>query len=745
MSNRNFMELLSPAGSPACALAAFDAGADAVYAGLSKFNARERGENFTPEMMKKIVDYAHQSGKKVYLTLNTLIKECELAELLETLDIIDEIAPDGVLVQDLGVLQLAKTYYPNLILHGSTQMGFHNSAGLAMAEKLGLSRVVLERQITMEELAAIRKQTKLELEVFVHGSLCCSLSGVCLFSSYLGGWSGNRGKCKQPCRRRYFSKNGNGFFFSPQDLSALDLLPQLRKIGVQSLKIEGRLRQPDYVTNTVSAYRMMLDCPDSEFDKLLPEARNLLSKGCGRRWSHGFYSSESTKELIKSDAIGAAGLRVGSVEAVENNGFGFTAQKRVHIGDRLRIQPPSGDDGIALTITKMFVENKAAKYARPGQKTFICCDKEIVYNGTIFKIGESFPDYTRRLETLPRRKKAVVLEILVNGEKLSVNCKNAFFCEFSVPLNLKTAEKHPVDSAKILSAFAESDSKDFALSSGSSVNISGNWFFPAAELKQIRREFWNTFHQQVKPEQIIDNRVCSLDKFRSDYLALQGKPQIEEYLRETVAMKPNGAEPADRRAVRADNIFDLNKLSQEAILPEFCPESKLASLKKAIAMAIKNGIKRFRVTSLFGLELLQEYLAEDIFVTASAPLPVCNSAAVTVLKNFGCSRIMAHLEMSRKDIIDLRDKSVLEVECFRLGRPSLLTTRAKIPFAGEFSDARNNRFELRYEKTSGLSRIFPVKVMSIPRIPGVFDFYDLRNANWKNAETEPFNFDAEWL
>ena len=101
--------------------------------------------------------------------------------------------------------------------------------------------------------------------------------------------------------------------------------------------------------------------------------------------------------------------------------------------------------------------------------------------------------------------------------------------------------------------------------------------------------------------------------------------------------------------------------------------------------------------------------------------------------------------MSRKDIIDLRDKSVLEVECFRLGRPSLLTTRAKIPFAGEFSDARNNRFELRYEKTSGLSRIFPVKVMSIPRIPGVFDFYDLRNANWKNAETEPFNFDAEWL
>ena len=744
MSDRNFMELLSPAGSPACALAAFDAGADAVYAGLSKFNARERGENFTPEMMKKIVDYAHQSGKKVYLTLNTLIKECELPELLETMDIIDDIAPDGVLVQDLGVLQLAKEYYPDLVLHGSTQMGFHNSAGLALAEKLGLSRVVLERQITMEELSAIRKQTKLELEVFVHGSLCCSLSGVCLFSSYLGGWSGNRGKCKQPCRRRYFSKSGNGFFFSPQDLSALDLIPQLRRIGVQSLKIEGRLRQPDYVSNTVAAYRMMLDCPEADFEKMLPEARNLLSKGCGRRWSHGFYTVESTRELIKSDAIGAAGLRVGTVEAVEDNGFGFTAQKRVHVGDRLRIQPPSGDDGVALTVTKMFADNRNSKYARPGQRTFICCDKEVVFNGSIFKIGESFPDYTRRLESLPRRKKTVDLEITVSGSSLSVKCKNAFIDEYTVPLQLKNAEKHPVDSAKILSAFAESDSRDFALSSNSTAVVSGNWFFPAAELKQIRRDFWNGFHRQISPEQLIDNRICALDRFRSDYLALQGLQVTEEYLRETVAMKPNGAEPADRRAIRADNIFDLNKLSQEAILPEFCPESKLAALKKAIAAAVKSGIKRFRVTSLFSLELLQEFVP-DIFIAASAPLPVCNSAAVRALKNAGCSRIMAHVEMSRQDIIDLQKKSVLEVECFRLGRPSLLTTRAKIPFAGEFSDSRNNRFELRYEKTTGLSRIFPVKVMSIPRIPGVFDFYDLRNANWKNAETEPFNFETEWL
>ena len=170
-------ELLAPAGTPASALAAFDAGADAVYAGLNKFNAREREENFDADTMAKIVDYAHRNRKKVYVTLNTLIKECELPEIVEMLAALKEISPDALLVQDLGVLRIAREYFPSLELHGSTQMGFHNSAGIAIAKQLGLKRVVLERQVTMEELRKIRSKTDLEIEVFVHGALCCSLSG----------------------------------------------------------------------------------------------------------------------------------------------------------------------------------------------------------------------------------------------------------------------------------------------------------------------------------------------------------------------------------------------------------------------------------------------------------------------------------------------------------------------------------------------------------------------------------------
>ena len=738
------MELLAPAGSPPCALAAFDAGADAVYAGLSRFNARERGENFTADMMAKIVDYAHKLRKKVYITLNTLIRENEISAVMETLDTIDAIAPDGVLVQDLGVLRLAREYFPNLVLHGSTQMGFHNSAGLHVAEQLGLKRVVLERQITLEELAAIRRQTGLELEVFIHGSLCCSLSGACLLSSYLGGWSGNRGKCKQPCRRRYFSKNGNGFFFSPQDLSALELLPQLRKIGVQSLKIEGRLRQPDYVFNTVGAYRMMLDASESEFAEKLPKARNLLAKTCGRRWSHGFYFSHSAKELIQSDAIGAAGLRVGTVEAARDNGFGFTAAKRVHLGDRLRIQPPSGDDGVALTVTKMFVENRPAKYVQIGKRVFICCDKPIIPGGVVFKIGESFPDYGRRLEALPPRRWEVELHLALERDSLTVETRNAPCPVFTVPLALAAADKHPADAAKLLAAFAETDSPEYSLSPASAAEVNGDWFLPAAELKRLRREFYRFLNSHVQPEQILDCRETPLERFFRDYTAMIGLPETDGRLPETVAMKPRGAEPANRNAIRADGIFDLNKLSEEAILPEFCPEEKLSALRKAVTNALAAGIRRFRITSLYALDLLRD-VEEPLAVTASTPLPVANSMAARELAALGVNKVMAHIEMTRQDILDLRRKSPVAVECYRLGRPPLLTGRAKIPLAGEFSDARGNRFELRAERQSGLARIFPAQVISIPHLPGVYDFYDLRNANWNNADTGTFNFDKGWL
>ena len=168
----------------------------------------------------------------------------------------------------------------------------------------------------------------------------------------------------------------------------------------------------------------------------------------------------------------------------------------------------------------------------------------------------------------------------------------------------------------------------------------------------------------------------------------------------------------------------------------------LELVNKAVEAAYRQGIRRFRVTSLYALELLEKY--HDCKIIVSAPFPVCNSLAIEELKKFNVSRVTAHIEMTSEEIKALQQKSAVELECLRLGRPSLLVTRARIPFDGGFNDARGNKFELRYDRRSGLSRIFPVRVVSIPRMPGIYDFYDLRNAHWKNSETDTFNFDKEW-
>ena len=733
------IELLAPAGTPAAALAALEAGADAVYAGLSRFNARERGENFTPDSMGKMIEHFHRHGKKVYVTFNTLLKEQELSAAFEQLALLNSLKPDALLVQDLGIIRMAREYFPELTLHSSTQMGFHNSAGLAVAEKLGVSRVVLERQVTLEELAVIKSKTKLELEVFIHGALCCSLSGGCYFSSYLGGYSGNRGKCKQPCRRRYYTNKGNGFFFSPQDLCAIELIPELRKIGVASLKIEGRLRQTDYVTAAVSAYRLLLDTPDEEFGKMIPEARRILSSVGGRRWSHGFYSAESSKTLIRPDALGSAGKLCGSVEHVAENGFGFTASSRLFIGDRIRIQPDNGDEGPALTMTKFFVENMPATRVSPGQRVFVCCDKAVPHRGQVFKLGGNLADYSKALGALPARRTPLDLEITLKSDGVRIVPAALPGVVWEKSLALSPAKSRAVSSEQINEEFKASDSSVWSAGKITS-QVEPGLFLPASELKQLRREAWDFFKSELIPEMVSDNGSAAMEQFRKDYLALEGLPFAEVRV-ETAALRPKGEEPANRKSFRSASVFEFDSTAREVILPEFMAEGKLNVLEKAIKRAYDAGIRRFRVTSLYGIEMLKNY--DGITVTFSAPLPVANSQAVLMARELGASRALAHIELDRESFVALRSKSVLELELYRLGRPALLITRAALPVEGDVRDARSNEFVVRFDPKSNLSRIYPKKVHSIPRLPGFHDFFDLTMAHWRADDTDSFNFDRE--
>lgn len=256
------IEILAPAGSLDGMKAAFHAGADAVYMGGSRFGARAYADNPNEEDLKRAIDYAHIHNKKIYLTLNTLLKDSELEGMVyDFLNPYYEEGLDGVLIQDFGLLSMLRQSFPKLPVHASTQM---TATGVEMTkwlESQGMERIVLSRELSLAEIKKIRRHTKMELEVFVQGALCYCYSGQCLMSSFIGGRSGNRGRCAQPCRLPYQieGEKESCYLLSPKDMCALSDIPDLADCGVDSLKIEGRMKKPEYAALTAFLYRCYRD------------------------------------------------------------------------------------------------------------------------------------------------------------------------------------------------------------------------------------------------------------------------------------------------------------------------------------------------------------------------------------------------------------------------------------------------------------------------------------------------------
>lgn len=731
------MELLAPAGNLECALAAFDAGADAVYCGLKRFNARERTENFSFDEMSRLIAYAHKLSRRVYVTFNTLVKEDELDEAAQELARLEELRPDAVIVQDLGVVRIAREYFPKLVLHGSTQMGLHNSAGLAVAKELGLSRVILERQTTLAELEAImHSKPPVELEIFIHGALCCCISGTCLLSSWLGGWSGNRGKCKQPCRRRHRSSEGNGFFLSAQDLATPELIPRLMKTGVASFKIEGRLRRADYVTNVVTAYRMLMDaCLESEeaFRAKLPEAKTFLARTYGRKWSNGYYTKESAANLIKHDAMGVSGLLCAKVVSTSPNGFTMSAARNVFLGDMIRVQPPSGDEGPAFRVTKMTLRGKSVSCAGKGEEVFVHADKEIPRGGLVYKIGERTPDYSARIAQLPLRLPLLDMDVKLSRTLCRVEIQGR---AYEQALALSEAEKQPLDPAHVAEEFSKL--RDGRFEAGRvRVSVSGNPFLPSSVLRRLRKDCAAALLPLLDPVRSTEDCRAGLMRFRADHAALV-HPELRERVPDTVLL-PRGKHPKiAARCVIAREIADDPAPHEELLLPFYIPESMLEEVKTAVRRYTGKGGRTIRITSPGHFALLREY--PELTLKTCMPLPVCNSMTVAELAQRGVSLVQGCLELGKTELAALARKSVLPFELYRYGRPVLLSTRAALPVHGRMLDAKGDAFLV--EKHGILTQVLPEKVLNLPGLEEADAcFHDLRAAEEHERDTARFNFD----
>ncbi|MGA2403408.1 MAG: peptidase U32 family protein, partial [Syntrophobacteraceae bacterium] len=382
-------ELLAPAGNIESFFAAVQSGADAVYLGLKRFSARATASNFSLEDLATLIPFAHKRGVRLYTALNSQIAATEIPELLDTLNALSSLKPDALIVQDAGIFHLVRRFFTNLRLHASTLTAVHNSAGVRALQRIGADRVVLARELNPGEIEKICSGTEAELEIFIHGALCYSYSGLCLASSFRGGRSGLRGECVQPCRLRFRQGKKEGFFLSCNDLCALPLIPRLKRLRIAGFKIEGRMKPAAYVADVVKAYRAILDAESGAEEKeALMLARELLAQAPSRRLTSGHLDEAGSGKILSPHRSGSSGAWSATVKSVLGSRVLVDLRSLIAKGDRLRPESSTGREEEAFSVSDILDgAGKKILYAQAGAQVYLDCSKPLRSGDRLFKVG----------------------------------------------------------------------------------------------------------------------------------------------------------------------------------------------------------------------------------------------------------------------------------------------------------------------------------------------------------------------
>ena len=496
-------ELLAPGGSFQAASHAFEAGADGVYLGLKEFSARKAAQNFSLDQLRRIRQLASTRGRRVYVTLNTVVRDSERERLIETLTWLDAMGVDGVIVQDLGVYELLARRFPRIPVHASTQMAVHNDAGLRVAQEMGIRRVILSREIPLEGMRRLRdRHPGIELEVFIHGALCYSFSGACLASWALTGRSGNRGDCAQICRSLFRSEDADcaeGHFFSCRDLFLGREVRKLAEIGIDSLKIEGRMKSPEYVYNVTRLYRQVLDrgdaLPDAEYQELVRRAETSFA----RRPTTGWFHASAGSHLVDPLSPGHRGARLGTVESVRGREIYLTIGADLSLRDGLGFVPEAGGETVVFSVRRISRAGREVAFARAGEAVGVEVPAD---SGAPLPMpGAEIRHMSSRFLDLPQPKEAgfplyripVAMKVTLDASsRLTVRAGG--FPPFSASLSAeKAAHRKPF--AGILSdMFRQSGESPLTLGELVFVNETGladdELFVPPSLLKKVKNDFY---------------------------------------------------------------------------------------------------------------------------------------------------------------------------------------------------------------------------------------------------------------
>ena len=581
------IELLAPAGSLQALKAAVENGADAVYIGGPMFSARQKAENFTHEQMVAGVQYAHERGCKVHVAVNTIVSNEEIGQVVEYAYKLAEAKVDAVIVQDLGVAHLLRETLPQLPLHASTQMAVHNTPGVQFLEEQGFERVVLARETSLEAIRQIKEETDAELEVFVHGALCVAYSGQCLLSSMIGGRSGNRGLCAQPCRmqyqlvdeggREYQSKDGQ-YLLSTRDLNMIHHLPDLIRAGVTSLKIEGRMKRPEYVATVVRQYRQAIDAyyAGTQFDKKLAD-KNLLQI-FNRDFTTGYFYGNQGADLMSHVRPDNRGVLIADVMKVENKKVWVQLHDTLSIGDGYLLYNQRGEE-IAGKVQEMSIKGKAIQSGNKGQIVQMTVSgnaagaKQMYRTSDVVLLKEATDSFSRPSQ--PQKEKVHFKLELSLGKPMMLYAwddnGNQYYAESEYIVEL--AKNRPSDLESVKKQMDRLGNTLYELGDFTA-EIEDGIIAPASELNNLRRAAIEGLEAQ---KQELSGETVELESY-ADYLDNAGDlldripPQVLEYgLKQKLAVTVGSVEAMQAAVENGAEYVYLNTTAlrkEKAIVPE---------------------------------------------------------------------------------------------------------------------------------------------------------------------------------
>ena len=698
------VELLAPAGSVETFRAALDSGADAVYVGAPGFNARNLARDLRLEEIGAMIRACHKLGKKLFVAANSLILEKELPLVIENLALLQELQPDALIVQDLGIIRLVKNHFPKLRMHASTLMLAHNSDAVGFLASLGCSRVVLARELTLKEITAISAgRGETEIEVFIHGAMCFSYSGLCLFSSYLGGKSGLRGRCVQPCRRAYSEgsqgRRGHGpksdasrYLFSMNDLSGLDILPALLQTGISSLKIEGRLRSAHYVQCIVGAYRQVLDAAPEDRENAVVAAKAMAERAMSRRTSPGYFFSPQPAEAITPHHSGNMGMHLGHFTTIKISGgqqiCKFVLKGDLMVGDRLRLHREPSGERMPYRLKALFVAGVQQDEASSGNKVSIALPENFAMEPgghvEVYKIdsGSGGPVKPNFLATVEVARELAGVRKKLSRELLRITEK---VCGTTESEGAPVPERKGEKSGKLGARPRPSPKKGLPL----------EWWLKTDSVKTLLGDM------SLSPDRIL----LSFDK---QILSQAGK------IKTTLGAKA-------RMVVWA--------------LPPIIMESELGRYHKQIALLMRTGFRSFQLghisqVVLFGREKVQLF--------ADYTLNLLNSQAMAMVAEIGLSRAQAAIEMDREALRDLladkgrkvfadedtRKERTIPVGLTVYGAPALYTSRlaaSHFHYERQILSPKNEGYVIK--KMDGCTQTFPERPFSL--LPYLQELRDL--------------------